>query len=237
MENILIKCIISLQFVLNLLQPLSVSGRTTYTQLFYDFDKHAVHVFEQHISELSSYDLPVIVMMDAQERLNKGQLNRLKQLQDTYEFPIILRSSNNLEQTIFVTQGYDDLLSLAGTYDTYADELFYEGKKTISFEKMRLSTDPQKALETSSIDSSINYALIIDADHFNLSTILLFEDKLKNRSVDLKDYSMHIGPPDTMYLVFDMIGRISRFIFIIAIIVLSMALVLFRKWSMDGFLE
>ncbi|VYT79683.1 hypothetical protein [Clostridium tertium] len=240
MANMLIKIGTAIILFMNLFTQVARADSGNLKQCFYIVteDKNSKDLYED-LNLINSKDIPVLVVIDPDDNINKKNIDVLKTLQDEINLDVILENDKNLEKSYFVIKGYDKELRLSGLCEIQNDKLLYMGESDTSFDFIDIDKDPVKAVSEVNIHKGkdVNYALVVNGDDFNISTLLLANSELEGLPLDISNYSFIIEDPTLMDNIIIYIGYINIVFFSISVIIYLVAIIIFKKWSIKKFLD
>lgn len=241
MANILIKIGTAIILFINLYNPVVVKADTeNIKQSFYVITENTNEKsLNENLNLLKENEIPTFVIIDSNENIKKNIIEVLKEFQDENNLGIILENSGNLERSSFVVKGYNTKLKLSGICSIEEHKLIYKGREDIPFELVKIDKDPLKIVSQINmlLEKNENYAIVINEEDFNISTILLANNELKGLPLDTSNYSLDINYSKGMAKIVTYVGNINIILFSISIIIFCAAIVIFRKWSIERFLD
>lgn len=240
MANILIKFTTVLVIVMNLFTSVVNADSKNLKQCFYIIseDKKSKDLYEDLIL-LNDKDIPVFVVIDPNENIDKKVIDVLKGLQNEINLGIILEDVKNIENSYFAIKGYDKKLEISGLCNVKDNKLFYFGESKISFSIINIDGDPIKVMSEVNIEreNDSNYALVLNSNNLNISTLLLANNDIKGMPLDTSNYRVRLKEPSLMEKIVLYFGDITIVIFSISIMIFIAAIIIFRKWATERFLD
>ncbi|MDU5109141.1 MAG: hypothetical protein E6248_01735 [Clostridium sp.] len=240
MANILIKFSIVLILLTNLFTSVANADINNLKQCFYiiSAEEKSRDLYED-LNLFKEKEIPVFVVIDPNENIDKKVIDLLKVFQDDINLGIILEDVKNIENSYFAVKGYDKKLKISGLCNIEENKLLYIGESNLSFDLINIDIDPLKTISEvkAEREDDSNYALVVDSDNFNISTLLLANNELKGVELDTSNYSLRLKEPTFMDKIVVYVGYINIVIFSISIIIFIAAIIIFKKWSMERFLD
>lgn len=240
MANILIKFTTVLVIVMNLFTSVVNADSKNLKQCFYIIseDKKSEDLYKD-LNLLKNKEIPVFVVIDPNDNIDKKVIETLEVLQNERNLGVILEKHKSIENSYFAVKGYDKKLKISGLCNIKDNKLFYIGENNIIFDIINIDVDPLKTISevNEERENDVNYALVVNSNDINISTLLLANNELKGVELDISNYILRIKEPSFMDKVVIYVGYINIVIFSISIIIFIVAIIIFRKWSTERFLD
>lgn len=240
MANTLIRIVVVSLLFFNLYNPMVRAEGENLKQGFYLIKDHTRS--KDLISDmkiLEDMNIPVFLVIDSDEKIEKTVINTVSKTQKDKQVQVLLEDSNNLEKSYFRVKNFDKDIKLSGLYRIEKGQLTYMGKRNISFEIIEPTTDPLEVMLNvkEKNKKNLNQALIIDGEIFNLSTLSLAYKELEGSNLDTKDYEFSFEKIGMRYRIFTSVGDVTMILFYTSIVIFSLAIIVFKKWSKEKFLS
>lgn len=239
MENMLIRISAFLLIFINLFCTAVKAEGENLKQCFYIVaENQSSKSLNEELDSLKSREVPVIVIINPNEKISKNVIEMLEKLQKENRLTVLLENDNRLEKTYFAENGYDKKLKLSGLCSIQKDKFFYTGEKDIYFNLIGIAPDPLKTLAeiNKKQKTEANYALVVSGDKFNISTLLLADNELKGIPLKVPDYRFYLKKPALIYQIFVYAGDFTIVLFSVSIVIFIAAVIIFKKWSRERFL-
>jgi hypothetical protein len=240
MANILIKVGASLILFINIYNPIVKADSENLKQCFYRITEYEnSKALNEDLRLLNNMEIPVFVVINPNENINKNVIAVLEKFQKEANIGVLLENNSGLEKSYFAVKEYDNRIHLSGLCNIQKDKLVYIGEKNISFDLMEITADPLETMTKVNIEKEydVNYALVVNGDSFNISTLLLAYNELQGLPLEVSNYSFHLKKPALIYEVFTHVGDITIVFFSISIVIFVISIVIFKKWSREKFLD
>lgn len=240
MGNILIKFSTTLIIFINLFTSVVNADSKNLKQCFYiiSAEENSEDLYED-LNLFKDEKIPVFVVIDPNENIDKKVIEVLKVFQDDINLGIILEDVKNIENSYFAIKGYDKKLEISGLCNIKDNKLFYIGENNIIFDIINIDVNPLKTISevNEERENKVNYALIVNSNDINISTLLLANNELKGLPLDTSNYSLRLKELSVMDKIVIYVGYINIVVFSISIIIFIAAIIIFRKWSTERFLD
>lgn len=239
MENMLIRISAFLLIFINLFCTAVKAEGQNLKQCFYIVSENqSSKSLSEDMDSLKSREVPVIVIINPNEKISKNVIEMLEKLQKENRLTVLLENDNRQEKTYFAVNGYDKKLKLSGLCSIQKDKFYYTGEKDICFNLIDIAPDPLKTLAeiNKEQNTEANYALVVSGDKFNISTMLLANNELKGIPLKVPDYRFYLKKPALIYQVFVYAGDFTIVLFSVSIVIFIAAAIIFKKWSRERFL-
>lgn len=193
----------------------------------------------EDLKALDNMKIPVFAVINPNINIKKDVIASLESFQKDSKLCILLENNNGLEKSYFAVKGYDHKLNLSGLCNIQNNKLLYMGQNNISFSAIEIKKDP---LETMSVvagekEQGDNYALIVNGEEFNISTLLLAWNELSGLTLEVPNYRFYLKNPSLIYVIFTYVGDVTIVFFAISIIIFISAIIIFKKWSEEMFIN
>lgn len=209
-------------------------------QCFYIIDKEQdSDLLDQDLSTLIDLDIPVIAVIDPSDSIHINVINVIKKLQEESQLKVVLEKNHDLDKTYFKAQEYDKKLIISGEYDQREDKVVYIGDEQVEFDVIINTNDPVDTLSQINIkkDTRQNIGIIMTKDNYNISTLLLAFYEIEGEHLQTGSYQLEIEDPNIIYRAISNIGDITLVFFMISILIFSVAIIVFKKWSQERFVK
>lgn len=240
MENILIKISVVLLIFINLYYPTVKADSENLKQCFYIITENENSKnLNEDLNAFKKIKIPISVLIDPNEKISKNVIEVLEKFQKESKLTILLENDDRLEESYFGVKGYDKKLKLSGLYSILKDKLIYTGEKSISFNIIKPTSDPLKTIAEIEKEQKIeaNYALVVNGDEFNISTLLLANNELKGAPLDVSNFRFYFKKTALIYEIFVYVGDFTIVLFSISIVIFVASTIIFKRWSRERFLD
>lgn len=183
--------------------------------------------------------IPFFLVVNPDYNIHRNIINLIVHLQQENDIKLLLTDDNELEGTYFAIKGLDKKLTVAGRYREDNNKVIYIGDDITEFELVQINGNPVDTLDNINVkkDTDNNLAIVMQSDEFDISTLLLAYNEFGGLPLDVQNYSLEIREPILMYDVFTNIGDLTLIFFMVSIIIFSVALIIFKRWSKEKFLS
>ncbi len=239
MANMPIKIGVALVIFMNLFSPIVNADSHNLRQCFYIVsDNKGSKDLNEDLKAIINMEIPVFAVIDPNSNIHKDVIATLERFQKETKLSILLEDSG-VEKSYFAVKGYANKLKLSGLCNIQKNKLIYFGQTNISFTAIEINKDPLKTMSNVNMEKehNNNYALIINGDEFNISTLLLAWNELRGLALEIPSYRLHLNRPALIYVVFTHIGEATIAFFAISIIIFVSAIIIFKKWSGERFMN
>lgn len=240
MANILIKFTTVLVLIINLFTSVVNADSKSLKQCFYIIseDKKSKDIYED-LKLIKDEEIPVFVVIDPNYNIDNKVIETLEGLQNEGNIGIVLENVKSIETSYFAVKGYDKKLKISGLCNIENNKLDYIGESNISFNIINIDKDPLKTISKVNEErkNQGNYALVVNSDDINISTLLLANNELEGLPLDTSNYRLMLKELSFMENIVIYFGYINTVIFSISIIIFIAAIIIFRKWSTERFLD
>lgn len=240
MANILIKFTTALVIIMSLFTSVVNADSKNLKQCFYIISeyKKSKDLYED-LKLIKDKEIPVFVVIDPNDNIDKKVIEILQELQNERNLGVILEKDKSIENSYFALKGYDKKLKISGLCNIENNKLFYFGESKISFSIINIDGDPIKVMSEVNIEreNDSNYALVLNSNNLNISTLLLANNDIKGMPLDTSNYRVRLKEPSLMEKIVLYFGDITIVIFSISIMIFIAAIIIFRKWATERFLD
>lgn len=195
---------------------------------------------EIHKDIITLYDLsiPVIMLIDPNDNIHNNVIKTLEKLQEDKQLSLLIKETENMDKSYFLVKEYDKRLIISGRYYQTDSQVVYLGNNEIVFNIVDIS-EPLETLSRINIkkDTKDNIGLIITGDNYNISALLLALNELEGEDLYLGSYQEEFGQANMLYKVTTNIGDITLIFFLFSIIVFLTAIIIFKRWSKERFID
>lgn len=240
MENMLIKFLISLIVAINLFTYTVKAESEKLKQCFYVItqEQNSSSVKDE-LTLLNNAEISVIVVIEPNESINEKVIEVIEGFQNEPNIRVVLKDSDKLERSYFIVRGYNKRLKMSGICNINEKELTYVGEKTFSFNLIEITENPLKVISqiNKAKETKSNLALVIKGGNFNISTVLLANEQLQGVSLKEETYILNLKKTPFIFTIFTYVGQVTIVFFSIAIVIFLTAILIFKKWSREKFID
>ncbi|EGD48965.1 hypothetical protein Cpap_3392 [Ruminiclostridium papyrosolvens DSM 2782] len=238
--NMPIKIGVFILIFMNLNSPIVNADSQNLKQCFYIVSENKDSKdLSEDLKALDNMKIPVFVVINPNSNIHKEIIAVLESLQKESKLRILLENNNGIEKSYFAVQGYANKLNLYGLCNIQKNKLLYMGQNNISFSAIKIKKDPLETMSEVNLEKeqNHNYALVINGDEFNISTLLLAWNELQGLTLEVPDYRFYLESPSLIYVIFTYVGDVTVTFFAISIIIFVSAIIIFKKWSQEMFIN
>ncbi|NLI89634.1 MAG: hypothetical protein GX366_04420 [Epulopiscium sp.] len=186
------------------------------------------------------YDLsiPVVIVIDPNDKIHNNVIKILETLQVDKQINLLLKKTDMIDKSYFLLNEYNKRLTISGGYYQTDSQAVYIGEDEIAFNIVDIG-QPLDTLSQINIkkDTKDNIGLVITRNNYNISALLLAFNELEGENLHLGSYQEEFEQANMLCRAIASIGDITLIFFSISIIVFLAAIIIFKRWSKERFID